>query len=380
MNELTEIIKSGIRDSGPIIFENFMDLALYHQEYGYYTSGNVSIGRRGDFYTSPYVHSAFGEVISNFILRGFSYINAPVPTIVEIGSGNGTLALDVLDALKREKTAVYETLEYISIEKSPTLIEIAQEALKDHIEKLRFINSPSELENESVEGVVISNELFDSIPFHRAVMEKGRLREIYVSVEDNNFIEITGEPSTPELQEYARKYGLVLEEGQQIEINLRAGKTLSDISRILNKGLLLTIDYGFLSPELYNPSRTSGTYKCMKGHTINENPYTDIGEQDITAHVDFGNLISAGEAAGLNKIVYTTQGQFLTDWGILEVLEKMSQSTEETAGGKIATAKNLFLPGSMGNLFKVLIQEKNLGGSLSGFYPESPLKISFDVL
>jgi len=380
MSELTEIIKSGIRDTGPITFENFMDFALYHREYGYYTSGNVSIGRRGDFYTSPYVHSAFGEVISNFILKGFSYINAPVPTIVEIGSGNGTLARDILYALKRKNAALYERLEYISVEMSPALIETAREALNDHIEKLRFINSLSEIENECVEGVVISNELFDSIPFHRAVIEQGELREIYVSLDDNNFIETVGELSTRGLKEYIGEYALEFEEGQQMEINLRAGRKIAQISRILNKGLLLTIDYGYRAPELYNPSRMNGTYKCMKDHTINETPYTEIGKQDITAHIDFSNLISEGASLKLKKIKYTTQGQFLVDWGILEVLEKMSQSTEESVEKKRASVKNLFLPGSMGNLFKVLIQEKNLKDSLSGFYPGSPLRISFDVL
>ena len=380
MSELTEIIKSGIRDSGPITFENFMELALYHRKYGYYTSGNMSIGRRGDFYTSPYVHSAFGEVISNFILKGFSYINAPVPTIVEIGSGNGTLALDILDALKKKNAAVYERLEYISTEMSPALIATAREALRDHIDKLRFINSLSEIENESVEGVVISNELFDSIPFHRAVIEQGELREIYVSLEDDNFIETTGEPSNRGLKEYVGKYALEFQEGQQMEINLRVGRKLAQISRTLDKGLLLTIDYGYRAPELFNPLRMNGTYKCVKDHTINENPYTEIGKQDITAHVDFSNLISEGASLKLNTVKYTTQGQFLVDWGILEVLEKMSQSTDESIEKKRAPVKNLFLPGSMGNLFKVLIQEKNLRDDLPGFYPESPLRISFDVL
>jgi len=377
MNELTEIIKSEILQSGPVTFERFTDLALYHEEYGYYSSGYVNIGRHGDFYTSPYVHSAFGDVLSKFILKGIACINAPVHTVLEIGAGKGTLARDILDFIKRDNPGVYRSLEYIMIEGSPSLIDQAQDILKDHQDKIRFIRSPAEMEDESIAGVVISNELFDSLPFHRAVVEEGRLREIYVSFEDNNFIEITGEPSAPELEEYIRKYAPGLQEGQQIEINILAAQTLRAISRVLKKGLVLTIDYGYLAPELFNPSRMKGTYKCMSGHTVNESPYINIGEQDITAHVDFSNLISAGKASGLNKIKYTTQGQFLIDWGILEVLEKMSNSTDESAGKKIATVKNLFMPGSMGDSFKTLLQEKNLGDALSGFYPDSPLKISF---
>lgn len=380
MNRLEEIIKSEIRSAGPITFERFMDLALYHEEYGYYTSGNVSIGRGGDFYTSPYVHTAFGEVVSKFALKSLSFVDAPVPTIVEPGAGKGTLARDILDTIKRDYAAVYDKLIYIFIEKSTALIGQALEALNEHSGKIRFIHDPSEIDNDSLEGVVISNELFDSIPFHRARIEKGCLKEIYVSLKDNQFTETTNELSTEELKKCIDNNELELIEGQEIEICLAAGKEVREIHSILKKGLILTIDYGFTARELYNPSRMKGTYKCMKGHTINENPYQDIGGQDITAHVDFSNLISAGESVGLKKLIYTTQGQFLIDWGILDVLENISQSVNESTDKKIAAVKNLFLPGSMGNRFKALIQEKNLGNIIGEFYPQSPFKISFDIV
>ncbi len=379
MKRLEDIIKSKIKSAGPMTFERFIDFALYHKEFGYYSSGNVSIGGEGDFYTSPYVHSAFGEVISKFLLKSLSFISAPVPTIVELGAGKGILACDILDTIKRKNVAIYDKLIYTYIEKSPALIEQAHKALSEHKEKIRFIQDITEIENDSLEGIVISNELFDSIPFHRVIVENSGLREVYVSLKDDNLIETSGALSTEELKKYIDKYELELIEGQQMEICLAAGKALKEIYRILRKGFILTIDYGYTASDLYSPSRINGTYKCMKGHTINENPYQDIGEQDITAHVDFSNLISEGEAVGLNKLVYTTQGQFLLDWGILDVVEKMSQAGDESTQKKVAAVKNLFLPGSMGNSFKVLIQEKNLGKIAEGFYPESPFKISFDV-
>ena len=380
MNKLAEIIKSEIRDSGPITFEKFMDLALYHPIYGYYSSGNVSIGRRGDFYTSPYVHSAFGEIIADFIIRSFSYINASVPTIAEIGAGNGTLARDILNSIESENPDIYIKLKYIFIDESKCLLKEARNHLENHADRVLFANDISDIERDSIDGIVISNELFDSIPFHRAVIENGRLREIYIELKDDNFTESTGEPSTNGIEKYVTNQCPELKEGQMMEINLGAGNALRNISGILKKGFLLTVDYGYLASELYNHSRIKGTYKCMRGHEINEDPYSAIGEQDITAHVDFSNLISVGEEVGLNKIIYTTQGQFLVDWGILDVVEKMSKNENNTDDKKIAAIKNLFLPGSMGNQFKVLIQEKNLGESVSDFYPESPLKISFDIV
>ena len=380
MNELSKIIKAEIRSSGKITFERFMEQALYNESYGYYSSGKVSIGREGDFYTSPYVHRAFGDVITNFILKSLSITNAPAPTIVEIGAGYGILAGDILDSLQKKSPSIYNNLKYKYIENSASLLNQAQHSLKDHSDKIEYKESLSELGDQEIQGIIISNELFDSIPFHRMTVDNTIIKESYVTLENDNFKEVTGDPSTPELENYLSKYDLKLNEGQQFEINLGAVKAIEEINRVLNKGLVLTIDYGYLAEELYSGTRMNGTYKCMKGHTINENPYDDIGEQDITAHVDFTRLISKGNELGLKELKYTTQGQFLIDWGILDIIENISQSGEESAEKKIASIKNLFLQGSMGNQFKVLIQEKNLGERLAGFYPESPFKISFDVV
>jgi SAM-dependent MidA family methyltransferase len=167
-------------------------------------------------------------------------------------------------------------------------------------------------------------------------------------------------------------------DGQEFEINLRSKKFLTKINSILSKGLLLTIDYGYLSDELFSPERMKGTYKCLYKHTINETPYVNPGSQDITAHVDFGNLIRVGETLGFSRIIYTTQGQFLLDWGILEMIAENEEG--EFSEHEIQSIKNLFLPGLMGDKFKVLIQGKNFQDAFNNFYPESPLKISFKVL
>ena len=211
----------------------------------------------------------------------------------------------------------------------------------------------------------------------------GNLSEIYVSVENVDITETTGKPSSRDLEEYFRSIDIQFKEGQEFEINLLAEKLLREIDGILKKGFILTVDYGYLASELFSPERMKGTYKCIYKHSVNESPYINIGEQDITAHVDFSNLIRAGESLKINKIQYTTQGQFLIDWGILDLInrgieEKSSQlrSFEK----EIQAIKNLFLPELMGDKFKVLIQEKNLGRELNDFYPESPFKISFNVL
>ncbi len=373
MNKLKEIIKSAINEAGRITFAKFMELALYHPSYGYYTTGKSNIGKDGDFYTSPHVHRAFGSVIGNFIIKSFQLIDEDKLTIIELGAGKGFLALDILNHIKTQNKSYYERLNYYIVEKNNYSKNESEEKLGDHLDKVKWFSELTELENENISGVVISNELFDALPFHRLKFTNGDLAEIYVTLEDGGLVEIIDKPSSNYIEEYSKNTGIESLEGQEFEINAGSERLLKQINETLQEGFILTIDYGYLAPELFNPNRMKGTYKCINKHQINEEPYTHIGEQDITAHVDFSNLINTGKKLGLNKVRYTTQGQFLVDWGILDFI---NNGTEK----EIQAIKNLFLPELMGDKFKVLIQEKNLSDSLKDFYPESPFKISFKVL
>jgi len=383
MNNLIKIIKSQIRDFGPITFAEFMELALYHTQYGYYSSSNGRIGKEGDFYTSPHVHSAFGKVLANFIMKSFDILDEEKVTIIELGAGKGLLAIDILTHIKSNNPEQYDRSNYYIVEQSDHSKNESRKTLIDHSHKIKWLSSLDEIENEKVTGVVISNELIDALSFHRAKFMNGNLSEIYVSVENDDITETTGKSSSRDLEVYFKDIDIQFREGQEFEINLLAEKLLREIDGILKKGFILTVDYGYLASELFSPERMKGTYKCIYKHSINESPYINIGEQDITAHVDFSNLIRAGKSLKINKVQYTTQGQFLVDWGILDLInrgieEKSSQlrSFEK----EIQAIKNLFLPELMGDKFKVLIQEKNLGRALNDFYPESPFKISFNVL
>jgi SAM-dependent MidA family methyltransferase len=356
-----------------------MEIALYHPEHGYYTSGKAKIGKGGDYYTSPCVHPAFGEIISRFICQAYEIVNVPDFTVVEMGAGKGFLALDILDSLKRNP-AFYNRLKYLIIEINSQMREEGKSILKEHLHKIRWINSLSEIEPESIYGVYISNELVDSFPFHRAKFKNGELSEIFITLKDEGFVEILDKLSRSVLKEYFEGYNLEFGDGQEVELDLHAEEWLCDIARILAKGFVLTIDYGYLASELFNPSRMKGTFMCFHKHKANENPYINIGEQDITSHVDFSNLIRVGKSLGLNTLKYTTQGQFLIDWGILDIAERYSgegKYSEISSEKNRMAIKNLFLPELMGDSFKVLIQEKELGNKAQTFYPESAFRISF---
>jgi len=369
---LADIIQNHLTLKGPITFAQFVEFALYHKRFGYYSSGKVRIGRSGDFYTSSSINKAFGETISSFIINALNATDADEFSILEIGAGTGHLALDILNSLQKI-SEIYKKVDYKIIEISEILASRAQKLLTPHIGKISFYNNFKSIAKNSINGVVISNELFDSLPFHRLKFECGKLFEIFVSYNDN-FYELTDMVSTNKLLNYLKDFDIKFEENQEIEVNLESGRIFNKINNLLNQGFVLTIDYGYLADELFNPIRPKGTFLCYHKHTVNDNPYKNIGEQDITAHVDFTNLINIGEKLGLKTLKYTTQGQFLIDWGLLDII-----NGEEIGERDRRTIKNLFLPNQMGNKFKVLLQAKNLGDKIQNFYPESRLNISHGV-
>lgn len=376
MNQLKSKLISEIQDKGPVTFERFMEIALYDPRSGYYSSGKAAIGKEGDFYTSPAVHSAFGKTVSDLIVKLFGHMESKTLRIIEIGGGKGLLSLDILDNIKAVYPRTYSDLKYTIVEPGKKQVKEGKELLSEHKGKVEFKRDIADVEKEE-EGIAISNELFDSLPFHRIKLEQGKLAEIYVSSDGNELFESTGELSDTRLQNYVEKYQLKLNEGQQIEISLRSEETLKHICSLFNTGAVITIDYGYLSDRLFTPDRPRGTFKCHFKHSINEEPYSNIGDQDITCHVDFTNIIQTGRSIGLKKLFYKNQGQFLVDWGILENLMNRDETgyTEFSAQRERLAIKNLILPQLMGNVFKVLVQIKNLDNIPDNFYPESELRL-----
>lgn len=373
-NRLSRKIADEIDNQLKITFERFIEHALYDAEFGYYANGGGRIWEKGDFYTSPTAHRAFGQTVARFAGGLRKRIEAADGTekftVLEVGGGNGRLALDILSALARTDPETYGCVEYILLDIcKPQKCEVSGAH-----SNFRRVESFTEI-GEPVTGIIVSNELFDAIPFHRLVFRNGQIREIFVSKKENRFTETEGAPSRDGLISYFDRYGgtdkMGFTENRQFEVCLRASEMLKQMADILKKGAILTIDYGFRTEELFNPSRQTGTFKCVSGHKINLSPYENIGGQDITAHVDFGNLEKTGEGSGLETLKYTTQGQFLIDWGIMEIAGRNPD--------EIAAIQNLFMPSMMGDCFRVLIQTKNADELKEGFYPESPVRISFGV-
>jgi SAM-dependent MidA family methyltransferase len=351
--QLKEIIIDKIKTTGPISFKDFMEMSLYYPSLGYYTSAKDKIGHKGDYYTSPLLTPVFGELIGKQLEEMWRILDVDTFTIVECGAGVGYLSHDILNYFKN-KPHLYSCLRYCIVEKSNTMREKAKAHLP---EQITWLNSIRDL--PVFTGCVLSNELLDNFAVHQVQMQDG-LREIFIDFNnEEGFIELL-KPAMRPLMEYLAEMNINLPEGFRTEINLEATEWIKDISDKIEKGYVLTIDYGYTSAELYNGSKSSGTLICYNKHTINNSMYEAIGSQDITAHVNFSALQLWGSKSGLNCCGYTNQANFLIGLGLTEHLNK--QMEKEPPGSYIKYQRAAFVKYTllmdMGNKFKVLIQSK----------------------
>ncbi len=365
---LTEVIRDRIsaKCDRAITFAEFMELALYHPQYGYYTTKAVDIGAQGDFFTSPHLGKDFGELLAVQFAQMWEIMGQPAPfTLVEMGAGQGILAVDILKYLYRHYRNFFESLQYVIVEVSPGLQQQQQQLLQGVADKVKWC-SLEEIPANSLIGCFFSNELVDAMPVNLFSLQDGQLGEIYVSISENNdFIEVVSAPSTPKIAQYFDLVGINLAQlasNYRSEINLAALDWLSKVAQKLQQGYLLTIDYGYAAARYYNPMRSQGTLQCYYRHQYHNNPYINIGEQDITAHVDFTALERWGEKWGLQKVGFTQQGLFLMGLGLGERIAAVSTDNANNLEQLLQRREvlhQLIHPQGLGG-FGVLVQSKAL--------------------
>ncbi|MFB3884660.1 MAG: class I SAM-dependent methyltransferase [Thermodesulfobacteriota bacterium] len=362
---LMRLVLSQIEERGAIPFAQFMEGCLYHPEYGYYRSEKRRTGKDGDYYTSPCVHPLFGYLIAKQLSQMAEKLGGGTFDVVEMGGGRGLLCMDVLDWAKKNSPGFYKRLRYHLIETAPNFLREQKEKLSGYSGKGKvFWLDPLELEKEKlrIQGCFLSNELIDSFPVHRVVLDQGHLKEIYVSQEDGRLKEALGEPSDRRISDYLGSMGVILEEGQRAEVNLEALDWMEKVARSLEKGFVLTIDYGYLAEELYAPFRMGGTFRCYYCHQTYDDPFERLGEQDMTAHVNFTGLVKKGEEVGLKFTGLVSQYHFLIGLGILQEMESLQRNLSEIDGLRLRLSlKHLIEPeAGMGEVFKVLVQHKGI--------------------
>ena len=366
INPLQEILIDKIKNSPHqrITFAEYMALALYHQQYGYYNSGAITIGSKGDFFTSSSLGKDFGELLGIQFRQMWQNLGCPNPFyLVEMGAGNGELAQDILNYLQSEDDLFTQALKYVIIEQSPALITIQQQLLSSFDVGWQTL---SDLVQNSIVGCFFANELVDAFPVHLITKNHDSLQEVYISLEQDKLTETIHPLSSDKITQYFDLIDIDLLDKQypnnyRTEVNLQALDWIETVANKLKQGYILTIDYGYPADRYYRPSRDRGTLQCYFQHRRHHNPYANLGYQDITAHVNFTALERQGQLCNLQTLGFTQQGLFLMALGLGDRLNELSSGKYDITQifKRRDALHQLIDPTGLGS-FGVLIQGKNL--------------------
>lgn len=360
--EVVRSIKEEIEKKGAISFEQFMEIALYLPGYGYYMRDRLPWGKKGDYYTASWLHKFFGIAVGVQLKEFWDLMGRPKNfLVVEGGPGDGSMAFDVLSYLEEFEKDLFLVLTYVLLERNPYLEKLQRKKL-GRFEKVFWAKDISEVPNFS--GAFISNELFDSFPVRRVVMNE-TLKEIYVKWEGDKFVEITKDASE-EVLEYFYEFGVELKKEFVTEVCLKMREFIKEICVKLKEGFVYTVDYGYTADEYFSDAHAKGTLLCYHRHRTHENPYINIGDQDITAHVNFSSLCIYGEKNGLTTVGFASLGSYLVSLGLsgcFDKIFKMKFGLED-----YLKIKSFLVPQSFGGTHKVLVQSKGIKNpNLKGF-------------
>jgi SAM-dependent MidA family methyltransferase len=335
---LTRLLHAAIaRDHGWLAFDRFMAIALYAPGLGYYANASLKFGllpRSGsDFVTAPELSPLFGRALSRQVAQALAASGSG--EVWEFGAGSGALAAQLLEALGDEVTR------YTIVDLSGVLRERQRERLAAFGGKVRWVDALP----DQISGVVVGNEVLDAMPVQLLHFDGTAWTERGVVVE--------GEGDAARFAWRDRPTDLrppiegLFAPGTVTEVHPQAEAFMATLAERLTRGVAIFIDYGFPEAEYYHPQRTGGTLMCHRAHLADTDPLVDVGQKDITAHVDFTGIALAAQNAGLEVVGYTTQAHFLMNCGLLADLDGADLKT-------IAHTQKLLTEHEMGELFKVI--------------------------
>lgn len=341
---------------GDLSFRDFVEVALYHPESGYYARQESPVGREGDYITSPLLSPAFSFALNRLVGEFVSRAGDAMCTIVDIGCGDGSLIHSLAAAAEGERRR------FVGVDRA--LDRVRRETKQN----VSFVRTIDEIPHDGAH-LILSNELFDAIPFARLVQRGEHVHELWVTERDGQLE--WGEHEAPaEYEDYFRERGIRLDEGQFADISLEWQQTYRDICRVVERGLVVTFDYGYPQSKLFHPrARRFGTAAAYSHHRVSRDLLAGPGEQDITAHINFDDLVREGERLGLTTRFFDRQAKFLLALGITEH-ELFRPSTELSIANidegvellaRRDSARQLVLPDGIGHDIRVLVQGRGLG-------------------
>ena len=337
---LADLIRGEIRANGPITFARFMELALYHPEHGYYATSLRGPGRTADFMTAPESHPIFGWAIARQLEEVWDRLGRPERfTVREFGAGSGALAAGIVDGLGRSGSALRGALRYRIAERGPG----RERQVLARLEEVDGVDVFEADDGRPIVGAVLANEVVDALPVHRVVgLDPGGLAEVFVNVgSDGGFAAREQAPSSPELAARLEREDVHLAPGQHAEICLELDGWLTEAARGLLRGLLMLIDYGHPAAALYHPDRGS-LLRAYVHHRVHDDPFRNVGRQDLTAHVDLTAVEMTARAAGLDLLGTTTQAEFLAGLGAGELLVALQGNDTSDLAAYLAARSALF--------------------------------------
>ena len=355
MSSLLPLIVARIRERGPLTVAEYMELALYHPEHGYYSRAARRSGRDGDFFTSVDVGPLFGELIAAQLEEMWRVLgaNGAGPfDLVEAGAGDGRLARDVLDAAARDYPDFYASIRLTLVERSPAARAAQRATLGPHLERLAGVRDDLP---PSIEGVIYANELLDAFPVHVVAMTAEGIREIVVSERDGVLVEAEAGIDDPAI--LGRLFPM--DAGTRVEIGRAAAAWVGDAAAALRRGFLLLFDYGHEPGEGHSRAHPDGTLMAYRAHVAEPRHWLgDPGEADLTAHVDLTAVRRAAEEAGLRTLALVDQTYFLLSLGLADRVET---GHDRRAIQQRLAARTLVMPGGLGSTMKAMVFAKGVG-------------------
>ncbi len=342
---------------GWISFEEFIDFVMYKPGLGYYSAGAEKIGHSGDFTTAPEISKLFGMALANQITPILDHYQSP--SIIEIGAGTGKLAFDIMTQLNDYQVNFDR---YYILELSADLKQ-RQQSMLSHLptktlNKIVWLDS---IPMDSIDGVIIANEVIDALPFTRFKTQNGQVYELGISVEDNQLIEqprLADEMLSNTVDSIAKEIGMTFQDGYTSEIRINFGSWFRTIESMLSSGSIFFVDYGYSRQEYYDEERTNGSMICHYRNVAHEDPLSNLGIQDISASVDFSQLADVALQRNIEVGFFTSQADFLINAEILGVIESVID--EGLKMRLTQEVKQLLLPNQMGEVFKCMLLNKNI--------------------
>ena len=344
---------------GAVPFDEFMELALYHPEYGYYSCEEPRYGRGGDYLTAPTASEWYPRVVARLLARLAGHQGGL--NLVDVASGDGAFVAGVLGALGAGSGEVLR--EVVSVEPSKAMRSRQIEHLAQAPVPVRWVAANLELEPESGPTVVHASELYDAQPVARVVGRRGGLREHWVVAEGGG-LDLQERPARREVAAYFARHGVAIEENQVAEANLTAEAMHRRLLTVAgDPGLCLVLDYGYEARRLYDPrGRAAGSLATFCRHRAGRDPLESPGEVDLTAHVNWDDLRAAAAVEGWAEVGLWPLAEFLVRAGIGPELDARGLGMEADLNAATVTArqevKRLLDPEGMGSDLKVLVQAR----------------------